>query len=63
MLVLLLYACLLQGELCARKPLHLILAGTLLIACCLLGLIRFKLQTKPQQLWVVRGPVLTPALH
>lgn len=44
-----------QGELCARKPLHVILAGTLLIACCLLGLIRFKLETNPQQLWVGPG--------
>eukprot|EP00883_Tetradesmus_obliquus_P007421 jgi/Sobl393_1/18043/SZX70998.1 len=43
------------GELCARKPLHVILAGTLLIACCLLGLIRFKLETNPQQLWVGPG--------
>jgi hypothetical protein len=42
-----------QGELYARKPLHVILAGTLLISCCLLGLIRFKLEMNPQQLWVV----------
>jgi Niemann-Pick C1 protein len=44
-----------QGELCARKPLHVILAGVVLIAFCLLGLICFKLETNPQQLWVGPG--------
>jgi hypothetical protein len=40
--------CYVQGELCARKPLHVILAGTLLISCCLLGLIIIILLTRNQ---------------
>lgn len=46
---------LLQGEFCAQKPVHVIVAGVLLIAFCLLGLVRFKLETNPQQLWVGPG--------
>lgn len=43
-----------QGEFCARQPTQVIVAGVLLIAFCLLGLIRFKLETNPERLWV--GP-------
>ena len=45
----------LQGEFCARRPIHVIVGGVVLIAFCLLGLIRFKLETNPQQLWVGPG--------
>lgn len=45
----------LQGEFCARRPLHVIAGGAILIAFCLLGLIRFKLETSPQRLWVGPG--------
>ncbi|KAF6262418.1 multidrug efflux transporter AcrB transmembrane domain-containing protein [Scenedesmus sp. NREL 46B-D3] len=43
------------GQLCASRPLLVILAGALLIGFCLLGLIRFRLETNPQQLWVGPG--------
>lgn len=40
-----------QGEYCARRPLRVIGAGALLVALCLLGLLRFRLETDPQRLW------------
>jgi Niemann-Pick C1 protein len=43
-----------QGELVARYPLHVIGIGLLVIGFCILGLVRFKLETEPQKLWV--GP-------
>jgi hypothetical protein len=44
-----------QGELCARRPLPVIGAGVLLVALCLLGLLRFRLETDPLKLWVGPG--------
>jgi hypothetical protein len=41
-----------QGERVARNPAAYIMGGALLLALCLAGLARFRLQTDPQHLWV-----------
>jgi hypothetical protein len=51
-----------QGEFCARKPLHVIGAGALLVGLCLLGLLRFRLETDPLKLWVGPGSQVRSAV-
>jgi Niemann-Pick C1 protein len=47
----------LQGEACARRPDRMLWGSSLLVLFCLLGLLRFRLETKPQALWVGPGSV------
>ncbi len=43
-----------QGKVCALNPVRVIGLGLLVIGLCSIGLVRFKVETAPERLWV--GP-------
>ena len=47
--------CVAQGEYCARKPCEVLIGCCVAVLILSLGLVRFRVETDPQRLWVGRG--------
>lgn len=44
-----------QGALCARRPVPVLAACLLLVGACALGVLRLRVMTAPEELWVGPG--------
>jgi len=50
-------AAVVQGVYCGEQPYRVLAVCLLVIGMCCLGLLRFKVETNPQRLWVGAGSV------